>query len=93
MRLREHDLASNPDCDDSVGGLICGEPFIEIPIEKTIVHEKYRSDDANHRHDIALIRLNKTVVFDGLIFGHKYLYWVYCRCFRFFATGLFTIRY
>ncbi|KAJ3647399.1 hypothetical protein Zmor_019278 [Zophobas morio] len=62
VRLREHDLASNPDCDNPDQGLLCGEPFIEIPIEKTIVHEKYRSDDANHRHDIALIRLNKTVV-------------------------------
>ena len=59
--LGEHNLTSNPDCEWTD----CAEPFIEVAVEKSIVHEEYEANDTNYRHDIALIRLNKTVVFNG----------------------------
>ena len=66
VRLGEHNFTSNPDCERF--GLLytdCAEPFIDVPVEKSIVHEEYDANDTNYRHDIALIRLNKTVAFNG----------------------------
>ena len=65
VRLGEHNFTSNPDCERFRSYTYCAEPFIDVPVEKSIVHEEYEANDTNYRHDIALIRLNKTVVFNG----------------------------
>ncbi|KAJ3647400.1 hypothetical protein Zmor_019279 [Zophobas morio] len=68
VRLGENNFTTNPDCEYYRGYWSeCAEPFIEVPVEKSIVHEEYDANDTNYRHDIALIRLNQTVVFTDFV--------------------------
>lgn len=51
VRLGEHNLLTDPDCDQDE----CADPVVNISIAETIVHESYTSQTKND--DIALIRL------------------------------------
>lgn len=67
MRLGEYDLTNEvgqPDCGFSVEGRReCTEGAVVIPIEKINPHPDYNPTDLrNRRHDIALLRLSKSVI-------------------------------
>lgn len=57
MRLGEFDLNQEHDCQYG----ICADAAIDIPIRETIVHDGYIANSIDHRHDIALILLNRSV--------------------------------
>ncbi|XP_034247364.1 phenoloxidase-activating factor 3-like isoform X1 [Thrips palmi] len=58
VRLGEHDLNQNPDCDDLK---FCSDDVLNITVEEIIPYPGYRKENANPYHDIALIRLSREV--------------------------------
>lgn len=52
---------------DGFGGEDCAPTPIDIPVEERIAHEKYDPLDANQYHDIALLRLSRTVSYSGIL--------------------------
>ncbi|KAF2883691.1 hypothetical protein ILUMI_22474 [Ignelater luminosus] len=68
VRLGEHNLKTDPDCEDTTPGLeYCADPPKNIGIEKTYVPEPYQSEDRNHHGDIAIIKLKEDVDFSNFI--------------------------
>lgn len=65
VRLGEYDITSNEDCLRRGKVFSCAPPPINVPVEKTIVHRRYTSDDKNRRYDIGLIRLKYDVDYTG----------------------------
>ncbi|CAK1550568.1 unnamed protein product [Leptosia nina] len=63
VRLGEWNTSSEIDClnDD------CNLPPVNVPIEKTIVHEGYNAKDGHQQNDIALIRLARNVQFTEFV--------------------------
>lgn len=59
VRLGEHDLSSDLDCE----GGECADPVVDVPVAATIVHEKYATKSESQPYDIALIRLLRPVDF------------------------------
>ena len=62
--LGDHKVGENPDCE-AVGlrghKLHCVAPTIKKNIAKSIIHEKYSSDQKTSPYDVALIRLDEPV--------------------------------
>lgn len=67
VRLGEWDTRTNPDCDEEHGERICNDEYIEVPVSDIIVHESYVPDSRHQRHDIALLRMSRTVVYTDYI--------------------------
>lgn len=64
VRLGEHNLATNPDCEPlNNGGTICAPPAVDISIAEKIVHEKYKMYSSSSHDDIALIRVAQSINF------------------------------
>ncbi|KAF2890713.1 hypothetical protein ILUMI_15460, partial [Ignelater luminosus] len=62
--LGEHNLKTAIDCENKTPGLEdCSDEPLDITIEEQIPHELYIPNSTNHQHDIALLRLSKTVEF------------------------------
>lgn len=59
MRLGEWDLNKDVDCDND----LCSDNVLDVPIKRLIPHEQYKPLSTKQEHDIALIRLAKTVAF------------------------------
>ncbi|XP_017040595.2 transmembrane protease serine 9-like [Drosophila ficusphila] len=57
VRLGEHDRRTNPDCQ----GISCSPPVEDFEIQKAT---KHRSFSRNLVHDIALLKLNRNIVFN-----------------------------
>ena len=59
IRLGEHNINTNPDCENGH----CAEPAQDFLPAQIIVHKKY--GDPAFKNDIAIIRLNKPVRYNG----------------------------
>lgn len=64
VRMGEWDLSQNPDCDEEN---ICASPVQDIPIAEFISHEMYIPSSKAQKHDIALLRLERSVTFSDWI--------------------------
>ncbi|XP_063216366.1 phenoloxidase-activating factor 3-like [Bacillus rossius redtenbacheri] len=53
VRLGEHNLATEPDCDQMLH--YCADPVVDVPVETAIRHEMFNSPYL--KNDIALLRL------------------------------------
>ncbi|XP_033163998.1 serine protease grass [Drosophila mauritiana] len=61
IRLGEHRISTEEDCRQQGRKKKCAPPVVDVGIEKHLIHEKY---DARHiMHDIALLKLNRSVPF------------------------------
>lgn len=67
VRLGEHDLRSDPDCEEEGPYKLCADPHQDLQIEQIIVHEDYNATRKDHWNDIALIRLERNVIFSEYI--------------------------
>ncbi|XP_044265437.1 uncharacterized protein LOC123011852 [Tribolium madens] len=56
VRVGEHDIRTNTDCEEEEGEEICAPPVQDLSIEKVIFHEQYNL--STHANDIALIRVS-----------------------------------
>lgn len=67
--LGEFNLDTKKDCveDPVFGNEHCNEEPTKILIEEQIAHEEFETDDINHYHDIALLRLVKDVDYNDFI--------------------------
>lgn len=63
VRLGEHNLATEVDCEDGD----CADPVVDVPIEETIVHESYTPNSPAQSNDIALIRLSRPITYTNWI--------------------------
>ncbi|XP_017015614.3 spaetzle-processing enzyme-like [Drosophila takahashii] len=61
VRLGEHNIRTNPDCQDTNGKRRCALPHLDIGVENSIVHNNYNVVDGKYYNDIALLRLQKPV--------------------------------
>ncbi|XP_026286834.2 uncharacterized protein LOC113212374 [Frankliniella occidentalis] len=59
VRLGEHDLTSDLDCNCIGGGDICAPPVVDVDVEEAVAHPEYVS--GGRRNDIALVRLARPV--------------------------------
>lgn len=59
IRLGEHNTLTNPDCEKGH----CAEPVQDFLPEMIIVHNSFNKP--RNMHDIALIRLNSPVTYNG----------------------------
>ena len=62
--LGDHKVGENPDCEAVSGRsrkLHCVAPIIKKKIAKSIIHEKYSSDQKTSPYDVALIRLDEPI--------------------------------
>ena len=59
IRLGEHNTNTNPDCENGY----CAEPVQDFKPESISVHQDYNIKP--FKNDIAIIRLDKPVVFNG----------------------------
>lgn len=66
VRLGEWDLTTDEDCDHSfLNEVVCADPHVDVNIEKSIPHNDYNPKEKTN--DIALLRLEKKVVFNDFI--------------------------
>ncbi|KRT82250.1 Trypsin [Oryctes borbonicus] len=65
IRLGELDTRSNIDCEELNGFTHCGDPFLDIPIEKKVIHENY--NPINFKNDIALVKASNKIKFSDYI--------------------------
>lgn len=67
VRLGDWDTRTNPDCQQYANERVCNDPYVDVAIEKIIVHENYIPDSRTQYHDIALLRLQRDVKFTDYI--------------------------
>ena len=60
MRLGEHNLRTNPDCDKDGD---CAPKYLSVDVVERVVFKTYKK---NQYHDIALLRLKEEVEFSGM---------------------------
>ncbi|XP_063991578.1 CLIP domain-containing serine protease B4-like isoform X2 [Diachasmimorpha longicaudata] len=58
VRVGEHNADTNPDCELNY----CADPVQDLNIEKIVVNENY--NNPHFKNDIAIIRLNKPVIYN-----------------------------
>ncbi|XP_037036818.1 serine protease easter-like [Bradysia coprophila] len=63
VRLGEHNINTEKDCDD----FECADPAIDVFIEEIISHTDYNRTEYTEENDIALIRLTHTVNFTDFV--------------------------
>ena len=63
VRLGEHQLSTDIDCDD--GGQSCNDPPQNFEAEEIIFHPDYNKPN-QYQNDIALIRLNRDALYSGM---------------------------
>lgn len=67
VRLGDWNLMTNPDCEEYRIEPICNEPYLEIPVEKFIVHDEYDRAAKNQHNDIALLKLEHKIEYNEWI--------------------------
>lgn len=67
VRLGEWDRITDPDCEVHYGENVCADQSYDLKISKTIFHENYDSSSSGQAHDIALIKLEKTIRFSDYV--------------------------
>lgn len=60
VRLGEYDLRTDPDCDEDEE---CNDPHVDVPVAEIIMHPEYYQEGVAQYHDIALLKLERTVEF------------------------------
>lgn len=65
VRLGEYDIKNTTDCVYNFGIPDCTDPIQRIDVEKIIVHEGFSYRNLDKVHDIALIKLKRSVKFTG----------------------------
>lgn len=64
VRLGDYNVSNaGLDCEDEY----CADPYIDMAIDKLIVHEDYNNQPQTHWDDIALIRFDRDVTFSTFI--------------------------
>lgn len=63
VRLGEHDINTEIDCDD----FDCADRPIDVGIGRIIAHPNYSPDSLDQEEDIGLIRLTRYIEFSGMI--------------------------
>lgn len=68
VRLGEYNTSSRQDCvDHGFNNVECSDDPIDVPVDERIAHESYNPYDNNQYHDIALLRLARSVSFTSYI--------------------------
>lgn len=68
IRLGEYDVTTDPDCvPDGEYASICNDKLTNVPVEETIIHERYNPQVSGQQNDIALVRLSRDVSFTNFI--------------------------
>ncbi|XP_070504161.1 spaetzle-processing enzyme-like [Chironomus tepperi] len=67
VRLGEHNLITDEDCQTLNGRRICSPGVYDVPVEDVLVHESYLPQSLNQHNDIALIRLVRKVQFNDFV--------------------------
>lgn len=49
------------------GETICNDPPVDVTVSEIIVHENYQPSSKNQHHDIALLRLSRSVAYTDFI--------------------------
>lgn len=65
VRLGEYNTNTEIDCVQEDQEQICADPPIDAGIESTLPHPQY--DEASHAHDIALVRLSRTIQYTDFV--------------------------
>lgn len=65
VRLGEYNTESESDCIQELDFYDCADPPQDFGVEKIIPHDAYRPDASDQHNDIALLRLDRNVVFSG----------------------------
>lgn len=61
--MGELDLQTEVDCETIGNEEICADPYVEIPVEKHIVHKSFNTKSLEN--DIALVKLKNRIKFTG----------------------------
>lgn len=64
VRLGEHNIDSDPDCDP-INAADCADSPVDIKVERVIVHPAYRTGTADEYNDISLLRLSRDAPLSG----------------------------
>lgn len=67
VRLGEWDRATNPDCQELEKVFLCASEHIDFNIARVFSHEFYQISDENKFNDIAILKLESTVVFTDFV--------------------------
>ena len=68
VRLGEWDTNTNPDCEiDRRGEKDCAPEHLDIRVENAISHSQYNPRSRNQANDIALLRLERSVVYTDFV--------------------------
>ncbi|XP_026479347.1 CLIP domain-containing serine protease 2-like [Ctenocephalides felis] len=67
VRLGEYNTESESDCIQELDFYDCADPPQDFGVEKIIPHDAYRPDTSDQHNDIALLRLDRNVVFSDFI--------------------------
>lgn len=67
MRIGEYNTATGIDCAETEYGTECIDPVQDIGIEEAIPYQLQNKDSLFKNDDIALLRLNRTVRFTGML--------------------------
>lgn len=73
VRLGEWDIRTDKDCIEVDGYSDCNDPALNSDVEEAIPHSEYNDNDKSREHDIALVRLARTVQFTGKKFFYRLL--------------------
>ncbi len=60
VRLGEHDLRQDPDCDVVVADKICAPRLVDVAVEEVVSHPGHAAGDGDD-DDVALVRLARPV--------------------------------
>lgn len=63
VRVGELNLQTKVDCEHFETETLCGDPYVDIPVRRAIIHEKYQRKTL--KNDIALIHLAEKIKFTG----------------------------
>lgn len=68
VRLGEWDTTTNPDCEIDVRGeKDCAPEHIDVAVERAIPHPQYNPSSRNQVHDIALLRLKRSISYTDFV--------------------------
>lgn len=67
MRLGEWDRATNPDCQEIDYVNYCASEYVDVNIARVFSHEFYSTTDPNKFNDIAVLKLESTVIFTDFV--------------------------
>jgi hypothetical protein len=67
VRVGEFDLETESDCEEINSVYYCSFPPTDIEIERTFVHDQYSYYQPGNPHDVAIIKLKRTIEFNEFV--------------------------